>query len=175
MKHDDENKPGGVRPPDYIYTMALARIEDLMMQAYSWPDIFAKLVAEGFTESENTAKSWRKEIQRRWAAEDAENRPARKDMWRGRLEALYHKLLTKAGSPGLSASACAMLYAEAIKVAKIAVVMDGLTAPVRVEHSGAVDVAALQPHERETEIRELLAKREAALQQAAKTSGKVYS
>lgn len=172
MKHDDPSKPGGIRPPDYLRDMALQRTEDLMMQAYTPREIFVKLHAEGYTESENTAKEWRLAVQKRWAQEDAEQRPARKDTWRRRIESQYQKLLEHAELTK-SELARAAYYAEATKLTKLALIMDGLTAPVKVEHSGTVDVAALQPHEREREIADLLAKREAALKAAAKAGGKV--
>lgn len=162
---NDERK-GGIRPPDYVYEMAIGRTEDLMVQAYSWRDIVAKLIAEEYTDSEETAKNWRAEVVRRWAAEDAEMRPARKDAWRARLEKLYRELLAKAEDGKTSSTAAAIMYAEAIKVAKIAIVMDGLTAPVKIEHSGRVDVQAMGPLEREKEIQALLEKRNAALKNA---------
>lgn len=163
---------GGNRPPDYLYYTALNRIEDLMIQCYAWKDIFAKLVDEGFTESEDTAKRWRKEVQRRWAAEDAENRPARKDAWRTRIEEQYRKLLEHAAGTK-SELARAAYYAEATKLTKLALIMDGLTAPVIVAHTHNADPMALQPHERETRIDELLKKREAAMVAAARDAGKV--
>lgn len=165
---------GGIRPPEYLRTMALNRCEDLMMQAYSPREIAATLVSEGYTDSVETVKNWRLEIQKRWAIEDAEQRPARKDTWRNRIEAQYKKLLEWA-EVTKSEIARSAYMAEATKLTKLALIMDGLTAPVKVEHSGAVDAYALQPHERETEIAELLRKREAVLQHAAKASGKVYS
>lgn len=168
MANDEQPKRGGIRPPDYVYEMNIGRTEDLMLQAYSWRDIFARLVTEGLTDSEDTAKNWRAEVMRRWAVEDAEMRPARKDAWRARLEKLYRELLEKAADPKQSSTAMAILYGEAIKVMKIAIVMDGLTAPVKVEHSGRVDVQAMGPLEREKEIAALLAKREAALKNAPK-------
>lgn len=169
---DDPPHGGGIRPPDYIREMALTRVEDLMLQAYAPREIFAKLVTEGFTESEETAKKWRHEIQRRWAADDAELRPARKDLWRARIESQYHKLLGYAETTK-SEIARAAFFAEATKLTKLALIMDGLTAPVRVEHSGQVDVMALQPHERETEIEQLLRKREEARLQSARVANKV--
>lgn len=146
-----------------------------MLQAYSPREIYVKLHAEGYTESEDTAKQWRLAVQRRWAAEDAEQRPARKDAWRRRIETQYHRLLDAADATK-SELAKAAFFAEATKLTKLALIMDGLTAPVRVEHSGSmIDPAALQPHERETRIDELLQKREAARAAAAKNAGKVYS
>lgn len=169
----DGTKKGGIRPPEYIREMALARVEDLMVQAYSPREIFLKLHEEGYTESEATAKEWRVAIQKRWAAEDAEQRPARKDAWRRRIEHQYQQLLEHAAVTN-SELARAAYFAEATKLTKLALIMDGLTAPVRVEHSGSsVDPAALQPHEREARIAELLAKREKALADAAKIAGKL--
>lgn len=165
---------GGIRPPDYIREMALQRTEDLMMQAYSPREIYVKLHAEGYTESEDTAKQWRLAVQKRWAIEDAEQRPARKDVWRRRIETQYQTLLERARTTK-SELACAAYFAEATKLTKLALIMDGLTAPVRVEHSGSVDVMALQPHEREAEIAKLLEERAAAHRHAAKTTGKVFS
>jgi hypothetical protein len=163
----NEAKGGGVRPPDYIREMALARVEDLMLQAYSPREIFVKLHAEGFTESEETARKWREAIQKRWAQEDAEMRPARKDAWRARIEQQYRKLIEWAET-STSQIAKAAFMAEATKLTKLALIMDGLTAPVRVDHSGIVDVRHLAPQEREDKIRELLAKREAAKREAGK-------
>lgn len=161
-------KGGGIRPPDYVYEMALGRIEELMLQAYSWREIFAKLVTEGFTESEETARNWRREIMRRWKAEDDEMRPAYKDRWRARLETMFRTLCQEAAEA--DGHAKAILYGEAIKVAKLSIVMDGVQAPVVVQHEGRVDVAAMTPAERQNEIAALLAKREAALK--AKTTEK---
>jgi hypothetical protein len=176
MNNDGKPKGhGGIRPPDYIRTMALKRCEDLMLQAYAPRDIAAKMIDEGYTDSEITVKNWRNEIQKRWAFEDAEARPARKDAWRLRIEEAYRKLLEYATTTK-SELARAAYFAEATKLTKLALAMDGLTAPVRVEHSGSsVDPAALQPHEREAKIAELLAKRQAAMAAAAKAGGKLDS
>lgn len=143
-----------------------------MLQAYKPREIYAKLYDEGYTDSEETARKWRGEVQRRWAAEDAEARPARKDAWRLRMDALYRSLLEKADR-AKSEFAAAQYIGEAIKVAKLAIVMDGLHQPIKIEHSGSVEVMAMTPLEREKEIAELLAKREAA--RKASPSGKVFS
>lgn len=158
---------GGARPPDYIYEMAISRVEDLMVQSMPWKRIVAILSAEGFTESEHTAKNWRKEVMRRWAAEESELRPARKDQWRARLEHLYNRLLEQAEAAPMG-FAKTQLYAEAIRVAKVAIVMDGVASPIVHKHEGSLDVASMSPMERDAEIAKLLAKREAA-QRAAKT------
>lgn len=161
---------GGIRPPDYEYELAISRTEDLMVQAFPWKRIVAMLSEEGYTESEETARKWRREVLRRWAAEDAEMRPARKDLWRARLDAQYRTLLEKAAEVK-SEYAFAMLHAEATRIAKVAIVMDGLTAPVVVKHEGQIDVAAMSPMEREREIAALLAKREAAMRALAESQG----
>lgn len=171
MKDDDKPRGGGIRPPDYIRDMALARVEDLMLQAYTPREIFLKLHDEGFTESEETARKWREAVQKRWSLEDAEQRPARKDAWRTRIEQQYRKLLQWAET-STSQIAKAAFMAEATKLTKLALIMDGLTAPVRIDHSGTVDVRHLAPKEREDKIRELLAKREAARQASAVPVGK---
>lgn len=159
--------------PAYLYEMALGRIEDLMRQAYPWARIVAIMSEEGYTDSEYTLKDWRREVMRRWAAEDAETRPARKDLWRSRLESLYRNLLEKAeqatGYPQ------AALFSEAIKVAKLSIVLDGAQAPITVRHEGRIDVAAMSPQERDAEIATLLKKREAAMaasKRAALPAGK---
>ncbi len=154
--------PGGIRQPDYLRELALARLEDLMVQAMPWPKIVTTMIAEGVTESEETCKNWRRLIQKRWAKEDAELRPARKDLWRARLEAQYNALIEKARECK-SDFAYAQLQAEATRVAKVAIVLDGLTTPVVDKGDGQTAVAALAPHERERQIAELIAKRDAAI------------
>ncbi len=152
---------GGIRPPDYLYEHAINRVEDLMVQAIPWPRIMAILFDEGLTESQDTAKKWRTEVMRRWAAEDATTRPARKDLWRARLERLYNTLLDQGNEAPLG-YAKTQLYAEAIKVAKLSILLDGAHAPIAAAKEGNVDVAAMTPTERAAEIDRLLAKREAA-------------
>lgn len=160
---------GGDRPPAYIYEMALARIEDLMRQAMPWSKVIATMSTEGYTDSEGTMRTWRREVMRRWAAEEAELRPARKDLWRARLEGIYNGLLERVeAATGYTQAA---LYGELIKLSKLAIQLDGAQAPVVVRHEGRVDVAAMTPPEREREIAELIAKRNAALA-AANTSGR---
>lgn len=158
----DDTRTGGQRPPTYLYEMAISRTEDLMVQAMSPRDLVATLISEGYTDSEETVRKWRREVMRRWAAEDVEMRPARKDTWRARLEAQYHALLEKAKTCK-SEFAFSQLHAEATRIAKVAIVMDGLTAPVTTRADGYIDPAALAPHEREREIAALIAKRDAAI------------
>jgi len=156
-----QDKGGGIRPPDYLRELALARIEDLMVQALPWHRIVAILADEGVTESEETAKKWRFQIQRRWAAEADATRPARKDLWRARLEAQYHQVLERARTTK-SDFAYSQLQAEATRIAKVAIVLDGLHQPIMQQPDGKLDPASMSPAEREREIAALLAKRQQA-------------
>lgn len=131
-----------------------------MVQAIPWAEIKATLISEGFLAQAETgaAESWRREVQKRWAAEDAETRPARKDLWRARLEAQYRDTRQRAAeceSPAMYA----MLNDSATKIAKLAIQMDGLQDPKRVHITGETDVADLSPRERQQEIDALLAKK----------------
>lgn len=154
---------GGTRTPGYLYEMALARVEDLMRQAIPWPRICAILSDEGYTDSADTAKNWRRVIMARWADEEKELRPARKDLWRERLEHLYRTCLERAAT--MEGYPQAAMMSEAIKVAKLAIVLDGVQAPIVVNHTG-IDVSAMSPMEREKEIAELLRRRDEALAKA---------
>ncbi len=151
---------GGIRRTEYEYEMTLSRVEDLMVQAYPWKQIVAIMVSEGYTDSEKSVRNWRAEIQRRWAQEEQEMRPARKDLWRARLDQQYRAVLERAAQ-AQSDHAFSMLHAEATRIAKVAIDMDGLTAPIAVHHE-SVDIASMSPLDREREIAALLAKREAA-------------
>lgn len=159
---DGAKTGGGIRPPDYLRELALADLEDLMAQGMPWPKIRARLAESGYTESDETAKKWRHEILRRWAADDAEVRPAYKDMWRARLECQYHQLATRAAKEEKSAFAFASLHAEMTRIAKVAIVLDNLTAPVAPKVDGKPSVSSMSPTEREREIRDLMERREAA-------------
>lgn len=162
---------GGIRPPDYLREMALSRIEDLMVQAMPWKRIVAILVDEGITESEETAKNWRQEVQRRWAAEDSETRPAMRSLWNARLEAQY-KAVQERAAVSKSDFAYSQLQAEATRIAKVAIVLNGLHQPSAARPDGMIDPIALSPVERERQIADLLAKREAA-RAALASNGKV--
>ncbi|HSR79071.1 MAG TPA: hypothetical protein VLN57_21035 [Xanthobacteraceae bacterium] len=158
------------RPPDYIHALALTRLEEMMIAARPWSSIVRTLTDEKFLENhsdpEQTAVRWRQAVQQRWRTEDVEMRPARKDLWRARLENLYGQLLEQALA-AKSEFARSLYFGEAIKIAKLSIDLDGLSAPIAVRHEGRLDVAAMSPSEREAEIKMLLAKREAARAAAA--------
>lgn len=170
--------PGGIRPPDYIHEMALERLEDLMIQGIRWPRVLEILAAEGHTTSESTARHWRQEVHRRWSAEEQELRGARKDLRRAQAEARWRKACERAdlafnGRAGAAATAtepeipeippdpraAALLEREATRLFQVLVALDALTVPVQVKPDGRLDVAAMQPIEREAEIAKLLAER----------------
>lgn len=149
------------RTPDYIRELGMGRLEELMVAAKPWSKIVAALTVEFPDQDEDAFKRWRSAVVKRWASEDAEMRPARKDLWRARLDDLYGSLLEQARD-ARSDYAKTLYFSEAVKVAKLAVDLDGLNAPIAIKHEGKLDVAAMTPAEREAEIAALLAKREAA-------------
>lgn len=136
-----------------------------MVQAIPWAEIRAILIDEGHLSESSpvpgAAESWRREVQKRWNAEDAELRPARKDLWRARLEGQYRDVRKRAADCD-SPAMYAMLNDSATKIAKLAIQLDGLQEPKRVTITGEVDVAELSPTERDKEIEALLDKRAAA-------------
>lgn len=156
-----EEHKGGVRLPDYLREMALGRVESLMIEGFAPNMIAAKVIDEGLTDSPQTVKGWRLAVQKRWAAEDAELRPARKDLWRRRIEARYQELLVMARTMK-SEFARVSAHEALIKLSKLGILLDGAHLPVVLEADGRLDPAAMAPAEREREIEALLAKRQAA-------------
>lgn len=151
--------------PEYLRKNAVDRTEELMVQGMPWSAITAILITEGHVAETNdrSAEAWRREVMKRWAAEDAELRPARKDLWRARLEGQYRDVRERAAeceSPAMYA----MLNDSATKIAKLAIQLDGLQEPKRVHVTGDVDVADLSPAERDKEIEALWERRAAAKQ-----------
>jgi len=154
-------------PPAYVTRNNIARVEDLIVSGYAWDKILDILADEGRTESASTAHAWRNEVNRRWASEEQELRPARKDMMRARLEKLYLTAYKHATDESKSAVARSMALAECTKIAKLSIALDGLAAPIAVRHEGVLDPASMTPAEREAEIKTLLAKREDQLRKGS--------
>lgn len=152
----------GKRPPEYIRMMALALVEDLMIQGYGPSQIFAKVVERGYTESADTVRDWRQLIQKRWAVEESEERAARKEGWRLRIMQRIIRLEQKA-ELATSQLAAAALQSEITKLYKLGILVDGAHAPsvLRVQHEG-VPVEAMSPIERDREIAELLERKRIA-------------
>lgn len=156
------DKPtGGVRLPDYLRENHLARLESLMVEAMPWPRIVAILKDEGLCETDSTARAWRAEIHKRWATEDVAMRPARKDLWRARIEAQYCSVLERAKQTK-SDYAFAMLSAEATRIAKVGIILDGVASPIVHKVEGQADIASMSPLERDREIAELIKRRDEA-------------
>lgn len=152
----------GKRPPEYIRMMALALVEDLMIQGYGPSAIFAKVVEHGYTESADTVRDWRQLIQKRWAQEEAEERAARKEGWRIRIMDRIRRLEAKAAETK-SALAAVALESEITKLYKLGILVDGAHAPttLKIQHE-AVPVEAMSPMERDREIAELLERKRLA-------------
>lgn len=145
----------GVRPADAVYEMALATLEDLLLQRVAWPKIVAQLIEGGFTTSQHTIRDWRKEVRRRWAEQDAEERPHRRDEHREMLRTLYQISYTTGD------------YRCCEKIARQLMILDGLNQPTKIELSGTLAVEAMTPAQRNAEIDTLLQKREQARRLAA--------
>lgn len=170
---DEPSKRRG-RAPDHVYRANLARLESLIVEGYSIEQCIEIMIEDGRTESEATVRAWRAEVFARWAKEDVELRPARRDMMRQQLMMLfrsnYQASLDTQGKPGTTMAAV-LSRAECTKIAKLSCQLDGLLAPTVVKVDGAVDPLAMSPSERRAEIDELLAKREAAMREAASRDG----
>lgn len=143
------------------YEARLARVEDLMIQGYSAGEIARKMVSEEWCDSEKTAATWRHKVLKRWAEEDAVLRPHRKNLWRARLEGRMRRIDARLEASGITAFESVGLEAEWTKIAKVAIALDGLMAPVTVKiEGGLVEPIAMTPAERDAEIKQLLEKRE---------------
>lgn len=147
----DTERKRGVRPADAVYEMALATLEDLLLQRVAWPKIVAQLIEGGYSTSEETIKDWRKEIRRRWAIQDAEEKPHRRDEHREMLRQLYQVCFATGD------------YRCAEKVARQLMLLDGLHTPIQINHTGSLSIEQMTPAQREAEIQALLKKREEAL------------
>ena len=148
--------------PDALRFLALSRVEELLLQGYRPQQILDE--CKEYTESIRTIYAWCEEIYRRWAEEDQKQRPARRDLWRARLEARYRMMLEDLADPTMKMTGInrAKLYDAMAKLELLAIKLDGLDAPIRIEHSGAIDVRAMSPEQRRERIDELLARRERA-------------
>ena len=103
--------------------------------------------------SERTIQRYLKQIRDRWATEEVELRPKRREMLRQKLQATFLKAYAE-GGPSLGA---------AVRCLQVEAKMDGLEAPTRVEVSGQIDVLAMSPMERTQRIEQLWAMRQAHL------------
>lgn len=155
--------------PRYDHDDNVGRVECLMMQGYTRSGLMRYMREEGRTDSLHTLSGWVAEVRRRWAAEACEQRPALKDLWRLRLEKLYmdayQVTLDEDGRPA-AGMAQAISRGECVKIAKLAIALDGL-AQQTPPSDGVTDPIAMTPAEREAELQRLLRRREEALQARA--------
>lgn len=172
MADEPQKRPG--RSPDHVYRANLARLESLIVEGYTTEQCIEIMIQDGRTDNENTVRRWRADVFARWAKEDQELRPARRDMMRQQLAMLfrtnYQASLDIDGRPATTMAAT-MARAECTKIAKLSCQLDGLLAPTVVKVTDAVDPLSMSPAERRAEIDELLAKREAAMREQASRDG----
>lgn len=141
----------GERPPDAVYEMAIAETEDLILQRLPKHKIISRLSAQ-YDRLPETIKDWMREVRRRWALADSEEKPHRRDEHREMLRDLYR--------------ACYVTedYKTCERVARQLMVLDGLHAPTQINLTTQDKPAlAMTPEERSAEIEALLAKRALAL------------
>lgn len=103
--------------------------------------------------SERTISRYLATIRERWAKEEEELRPARRQELRQKLQATFLKAYGE-GGPSLGA---------AVRCLQVQAKIDGLEEPQKIEISGRVDVLAMSPFERQARIEELWALRQKAL------------
>ncbi len=173
----DHTMAGGLRMPEAHKYLALQRTEQLILRGYRTQEILKVLAEENYTESIRTVYQWQQEVYRRWTEEDVEQRPARRDMWRARLEARYRMMLEDLDDPsmGMKGLPRAKLYDAMAKVELLAIKLDGLDAPLRIEHSGTVDIRAMSPVQRRERIEELLKMRAQAMLETSVGEGEMVS
>lgn len=147
-------------PKGIIHELNRARMESMLLQQIPWSEIVAEFIGTGAANQESTLKTWRREIWQRWATDDAELRPHRRDVHREMLRALYHESLKDKA------------WAVCEKVLKQLMIIDGLQTPdtLNVNHTH-VPVEKMSPEEREREIAALVAKRERAIAEITKPRG----
>lgn len=111
------------------------------------------ILAEKYNVAESTVSRYYKFIHDRWATEEREQRPQRREHFRAMAMDAYR--LAKTTKNALAAAAVLRLLAK----------LDGLEAPVRVALSVTVDIRAMAPEERHAEIERLWELRKMALAQ----------
>jgi hypothetical protein len=141
----------GKRPPDAVYEMSIGFVEDLLLQRIPRRTIVSRAIEAGYCTSPDTVAKWITEVRRRWAMQDAEERPHRRDEHREMLRALYHESYKAAD------------FRNCERVARQLMVLDGLQVPETINVNQTLAVQAMTPDQREAEIAALLKRREEAL------------
>jgi hypothetical protein len=155
---------GGQRRPAALTYLAHRRAEELILKGYAPMQMLPILEEEGYTDSLATVRDWCQAVYAQWAAEDVTNRPHRRDIWRARLEARYAMMHADLHDPSMKMTGInrAKLYDSMAKLELLAIKLDGLDAPIRIEHSGAIDIRTMSPDQRRERIEELLERRKQA-------------
>lgn len=137
------------RKPAAVKHNNMRILEDMIASCMPWGRVLEEC-ARLFDVSETTVYEWSREIHRRWEEAASRENPHRRAIYRARLDALYHRAWEMA-----DLNVCE-------KVAKLQAKLDGLDAPVKIQLSGVVAVAALTPQQRRAEIDEMLERRRLA-------------
>ena len=105
------------------------------------------------TVTERTISRYITAIRERWATEELELRPQRRQELRRRAEMTFRKAYTEGGKSLGTAATCLKILQE----------MDGLKAPQKIEVNGQINVKAMSPDQRRTRVAELWAIRQKAI------------
>lgn len=148
-----------------LHYLALQRTEELILKGWDTQKVLAQLSSEGYTDSLDTARRWSQEVYQRWAEEDNAQRPHRRNLWRMRLEARYRRMHEDLDDPTmkLTGHARAAMYDALAKVELLAIKLDGLDAPLKINVTSGPDVLSMSPDRRRARLDELITKRQQAL------------
>src|SRR5262245_57775810 len=133
-----KKKPGPQRPPN-----RMRAVEQLVARYLPAREIAAR-IAERFGCSERTVYDDIRLVWKELAKEDEEERAVRKNQMRSTLRRLFNKAVR------------AEDYKAAIQALDRLCKLDGLLAPVKVEHAGELGVAAMRSGDRRARLEDLL-------------------
>lgn len=177
---DDGTKrlpPGGVRLPEAVRELALAKVEECLLRGMRRPEILAHMAEMGATESMRTVDDWIAEVRKRLIEADIEHRDFRRNLRRAQLEARYQLALADlAEARGLAPTAAkymaiSMLHRSVAQIEALMIKIDGLDGAIKADERNAFDPRAMSPEQRRERIAALLAKRAATQKAAADNEG----
>jgi len=113
--------------------------------------VAAPRLAEEFGVTERTVWRYYKAVRERWATEEAERRPQRREEFRAMI--MQNLRVAWAVANPMAGAATLRVLAK----------LDGLEAPSEIKITGGLDIKAMSPMERQAEIERLLAIRAVAL------------
>ena len=123
--------------------------EDAMVKGVAWQ--VRDALADEQAVAKSTVDKYYRLIREKWATEEEELRPMRRQEFRARVLDTY-RLAHQTGN-AMAAAATLRVMAK----------LDGLEAPAKVEITGSIDVRAMTPLQRQEEIERLIAVRAEAL------------